>query len=392
MTVIDNFIKKIEDTLKNEDFVKFSMGNYKGSEPKLKNIYIKPVEIKNKKFLAFNYHYQTRDIHKNYPFSEALSLIQNYLEDGFKIATLFTTKTELIIESNKKEEFKIREKQLQQSLKVDLSHDKQKQRVAPPTAPYLQKLGLTDEKGIVFKNSQDKYRQINKYIEILNGLISELGNQPLKRIVDMGSGKGYLTFALYDFLQSQNRSIEMTGVEYRQDMVNLCNNLAKDLDFKELHFEQGTIENYASKQIDLLIALHACDTATDEAIAKGIQANASLIVVAPCCHKQIRREIEKSKIANDLNFITKHGIFLERQAEMVTDALRALMLEYFGYRTKVFQFVSDVHTPKNVMVVGIKTQERSAVEKENILQKIRDTKAYFGISYHQLEKLTELSL
>src|SRR5690606_21493052 len=122
-----------------------------------------------------------------------------------------------------------------------------------------------------------------------------------------------------------------------------------------LSFMQGTIENYQpEKNLDILIALHACDTATDDAIAKGIKNNAALIVVAPCCHKQIRREMEKNKVKNDLDFLLKHGIFMERQAEMVTDGLRALVMEYFGYQTKAFQFVSDAHTPKNVLVVGEK--------------------------------------
>jgi len=139
-----------------------------------------------------------------------------------------------------------------------------------------------------------------------------------------------------------------------------------------------------------LIALHACDIATDDAIYKGIIANAKLIVVAPCCHKQIRREMEKNKVTNELSFLTKYGIFMERQAEMVTDGIRALVLEYFGYRTKVFEFISDAHTPKNVLVVGIKMKDKSTKSKKEVLQKIKETKAFFGIAYHHLERLFNL--
>ena len=155
---------------------------------------------------------------------------------------------------------------------------------------------------------------------------------------------------------------------------------------EKLHFEEGTIADYNSAGTNMLIALHACDTATDDAIYKGITAGSDLIVVAPCCHKQIRREMEKNKAENDIGFLTKYGNFLERQAEMVTDGIRALILEYFGYKTKVFEFISDVHTPKNVMIVGIKNQ-RDAPEKESILKKIHEAKAYFGIDYHHLEKM-----
>jgi hypothetical protein len=139
----------------------------------------------------------------------------------------------------------------------------------------------------------------------------------------------------------------------------------------------------------VLIALHACDTATDDAIYKGITANADLIVVAPCCHKQIRKEIEKYKVKNELDFLLKHGIFLERQAEMVTDGLRSLLLEYYGYTTKVFEFVSEANTPKNVMIVAEKKAKTQA-QQEEILKKIKETKAYFGIEFHYLEKLMGL--
>lgn len=213
----------------------------------------------------------------------------------------------------------------------------------------------------------------------------------------MGSGKGYLTFALYDYLHSVLKlETEVVGVEYRQDMVDLCNQVAVKSAFDRLNFVQGTIEDHNAEHVNLLIALHACDTATDDAIFKGIKANAELIVVAPCCHKQIRREIEQNKVKNDVSFLTKYGIFLERQAEMVTDGIRALILEYFGYKTKVFEFISDAHTPKNVLVVGVKKSLKSLVgspkieEQKAILEKIKASKEYFGIGYHHLEKLLEL--
>lgn len=184
----------------------------------------------------------------------------------------------------------------------------------------------------------------------------------------------------------------VTGVEFRRDLVDYCNVAAANCNFERLGFVEGTIAGYDAKDIDLLIALHACDTATDDAIAKGIKTNATMIVVAPCCHKQIRKAIEKSATQNALSFITKHGIFLERQAEMITDAIRALILEYFGYKTKVMQFVSDAHTAKNVMIVAErmkgqsdKNEVQEAKRKELILTKIADAKNFFGIEQHYLE-------
>jgi SAM-dependent methyltransferase len=375
-------------------FVKLSLGNYQGNEKELKNLYVKPVKIKRVDMISFNYRFKTRDIFKNHPIGEGIELLLNLLSNDFKIGTLFTAHKEVIIEHNKKGEIVIRERILDVKLQPNLSHNKEKKRIIKANDnSYLHALKITDDEGNVYKNAQDKYKQINQYIEILSSLIKELPSGAIKNVVDMGSGKGYLTFALYDYLQQQlHLKTNITGVEYRKDLVDLCNHIAKQANFEQLNFVQGTIEDYSIKDINLLIALHACDTATDDAIYKGIKSGAALIVVAPCCHKQIRREMEKHKVKNDVSFLTKHGIFLERQAEMITDGIRALILEYFGYKTKVFEFISDAHTPKNVLVVGVKKAESrktkaESEEQKTILKKIKETKAYFGIGYHHLERL-----
>lgn len=395
---ISEFNSVLSGSIAASTMVKLSLGNYNGNEKELKNIYIKKVKIKRADMLSFNYRYKTRDIFKNLQLDEGLKLIGNLLSNDFRIGTLFTIDEEVIIEHDKKGVIRLRRRTLGKKLEVSTAHDKEKKRIIKPSNnPYLHALKITDADGNVFKNAQDKYKQINQYIEILSSLIKELPEGKIKNVVDMGSGKGYLTFALYDYLHQQlNLKAKVTGVEFRADLVTLCNDIAKQANFAQLNFVEGSIQDYNVDEINLLIALHACDTATDDAIFKGIKAGAELIVVAPCCHKQIRREIEKHKVKNDVSFLTKYGIFLERQAEMVTDGIRALILEYYGYKTKVFEFISDAHTPKNVLVVGVKRSQRSEVrspkseEQEVILQKIRETKAYFGIDYHHLEQLLDL--
>ena len=391
------FISTVQESLGDQTFVKLSLGNYKGEEEALKQILIRRVTIKRDDKLAFTFRYKTRDVVKNYLAPEGLTLISSYLNTGFKIATLFSTQKDLILEELNNGKVVLRESTASSTVAPSSSHDKAKNRlIKPESKTYLQELKITDSAGNVFKNAQDKYRQINHYIEILSALIKELPEGAIKKVADMGSGKGYLTFALYDYLHSVlNLQSEVVGVEYRQDMVDLCNEVARASHFDQLNFVQGSIQDYNADDVNLLIALHACDTATDDAIYKGIKANAALIVVAPCCHKQIRRAIEKNKVKNDVTFLTKYGIFLERQAEMVTDGIRALILEYFGYKTKVFEFISDAHTPKNVLVVGVKRAENLKPETESerqaaVLQKIKDSKAYFGIDYHHLERLLEL--
>ncbi|WP_316805247.1 SAM-dependent methyltransferase [Pedobacter nototheniae] len=394
---INQFTLKISNSLSNQQFVKISMGNYQGEEMDLKQILVRAVEIKRTAKLAFTFRYKTRDIVKNFEVKEGLTLLSKYLFEGFKVATLFTTVADFIFEIKKDNQSVIRETAPVTKEKPDALHDKQKQRpISAVEKQYLVDLKITDGTGLVFKNAQDKYKQINHYIEILSPLIKEVPEGSIKHVADMGSGKGYLTFALYDYLHNVlKQEAAVTGVEYRQDMVDLCNQIAHKSNFGQLNFVQGTIQDYDATDLDLLIALHACDTATDDAIYKGIKANAKLIVVAPCCHKQIRKEIEKNKVANDVSFLTKYGIFLERQAEMVTDGIRALILEYFGYKTKVFEFISDAHTPKNVLVVGVKKTdnlkgETESIRQAGILQKIKDSKAYFGIRNHHLEQLFNL--
>lgn len=385
---IQLFLEQLSESIASNLFLKASLGNYQGNEKELKNIYVRRVKIKRVDMLSFNYRYKTRDIFKNLSIADGTDLIKNLISNDFKICTLFTTKKEVIIEHGKKGLISLRERETVSTSKPSLAHDKEKKRIIKPEGKaYLQELKVTDQEGNVFKNSQDKYRQINQYVEILSSLVKELPNAKLRKVVDMGSGKGYLTFALYDYLHNVlGVKADMVGVEFREDMVQLCNGIAEKSAFNQLRFKQGSIDSYNTDSIDLLIALHACDTATDDAIYKGIKANAELIVVAPCCHKQIRREIEKGKVRNDVSFLTKHGIFLERQAEMITDGMRALLLEYFGYKTKIFEFISDVHTPKNILVVGIKG-EVSQQRKAEILSQLNDTKTYFGIGYHHLERL-----
>jgi len=383
---------QLETAITENTFVKLSLGNYQGADDSLKNIYIKRIVLKSGEKLSFTYRHKTRDLFKNYTLEEGTGLISVLLRADFKIATLFTTNEEIIFEAGLKgKNAVIRKRELPVRLQPDARHDREKKRLIRPEGnPYLQALKITDASGHVFKHAQDKYKQLNRYIEILNPLIKEWPEGTIRHVVDMGSGKGYLTFALYDHLRQLYSETEVTGVEYRQDLVSLCNTIAAQSGFTKLHFEQGTIESYPLRPINLLIALHACDTATDDAIAKGIKAGAELIVVAPCCHKQIRREIEKNKVENEVSFLTRYGIFMERQAEMVTDGIRALILEYFGYRTKVFEFISDQHTPKNVLIVGIKHKGQEPGRKETLLMKLKTIKTNFGIGYHHLEKLLDL--
>ncbi len=389
------FLEAITQSWQENTFVKITLSNYKGSEEHLKNLYAKKTRLKNQDKLSFTYRYQTKDIVKNYDFEEGLNLLKEYVGYlNFRVNHLFTTQADFHLEHFLSSKAVLKQSKASiQKLPLTM-HDKKKKRIIQPEGKaYLAALKITDSAGKVYKNAQDKYRQINHYLELLRPLIADLPQRTLTKIYDMGAGKGYLTFALYDYLtQNLKLNVQITGIEYREDLVKASNQIAQQAGFEHLHFGQGTIEEYPIEEADILIALHACDTATDEAIFRGISLGADLIVVAPCCHKQIRRELEKNTFSNPLNFMTQHGIFLERHAEMLTDGIRALILEYFGYKTKVMEFISDAHTPKNVMLIGSKRPAMSEEEKSILFQKIKESKDFFGVGYHHLEKLLALEI
>lgn len=381
------FLLSLSESLEKQEFVKLSLGHYKGGDEGLKQIHVRLILVKREQLLSFTYRYKTRDIVKNYPPAQALAQIEEMLGRDFLSATLFTTAGDLVYDGQKG---RLQHQPASHKEVPALAHDRAKVRQIASSGGWLQALGLTDAHGKVLKNAQDKFRQIDKYVEILAAQLKGLDLKDGLRVADMGAGKGYLTFALYDYLTSKvGVAPQITGVEYRRDLVELCNKIAGTQNFSGLHFVQGTIEGFDASGINVLIALHACDTATDDAIAKGVKAGADLIVVAPCCHKQIRNEMEKGKAENELGFLLRHGTFLERQAEMVTDGLRAMMLEYEGYSTKVFEFISDAHTPKNVMIVATRNPKAKRHDQD-ILKRINETKAYFGIKTHHLEKNLEI--
>ena len=383
---LPEFLSSLQQSLQDACFVKLALSQYRGAEEELKRIDIRKIIVKREEKLSFTFHYKTRDIVKNHAFSDSVQLVGELLEQGFRSAILFTTEFDLHFEVGAG----LKKTAATQKEVPSATHNREKQRlIAPEGKSYLCDLRITDDAGNVFKNAQDKFRQINKYVEILSGLLKNLPPCDELRIVDMGSGKGYLTFALYDYVvHTLGRKAAVTGVEYRPDMVDLCNHIARDAGFEGLHFVADTIEHFDCRGAHVVIALHACDTATDDAIAKAILAEAELVVVAPCCHKQIRREMEAHKAKNDLGFLTKHGTLMERQAEMVTDAMRAQIMEYAGYQTKLFEFISDAHTPKNVMIIGTRLPAGTA-KNSAMHTAIQAAKSYFGIGYHHLEHRLE---
>lgn len=339
------FLAHLQSSLADMSFIKLNLSDKRNKKEELKSVSIKPVQIKKGLMLSFVYRYPTRDLTKNYTFKEALEAIKDLIEKSLIQAELQTSQQIWHLVKYKNDTSKLIKNEPPAVQVQNLQHDKQKVRmIEPVSGGYLEALGLVDSLGKVKPSMNDKFRQINKYIEIVDTMLRSIQIEGPFKVVDMGSGKGYLTFALYDYLIN-TRKVEahVTGVEFRSELVIACNLIAKKCGFEGIVFEQGIIKDTPVKDVHMLIALHACDTATDEAIFKGISAKAKVILCAPCCHKQIRQQLKPTNI---LSLISRHGILLERQAEMLTDAIRARILEAYAYKTKVFEFISTDHTPK----------------------------------------------
>ncbi len=341
----------------------------------------RPVEIDGRMLVQLLYTYSYREETRNLPLDEAREILQQQLGDHFGNGDLFGLHEHISLQLSRKRRARINRGPARHERPADTTHDRARHRRVDPAADYLRLLGITTAEGVVKPDGKRKYRQIEKFVEILDGLIKEQSLPEKGHILDMGSGKGYLTFALYDFLTRQAElKIRVTGVEIRADLVAKCNKIAGQCGFTGLTFTEGAIDAFPDQPTDLLIALHACDTATDDALAYGLRNGAATLVVAPCCQKQVRRDLDPP---SRLRPLLRHGILLERQAAMLTDALRALYLERAGYRTKLFEFIPLEHTAKNVMI----TAQRATHPRTGVQEEITALKEDFGLKRHYLEEI-----
>jgi hypothetical protein len=387
-TQTEIFFDKLQSYIDNKELIKLSLTGKRDKLSDLKKLIITAVELKKGYCLNVVYRHNTRDITKNFEIAEGIELVAKALENDFVNAELISISTQLNLMVLPNGKVKLKTTENSAPAPLTLAHDNIKERLINTHGNiYLRELGITNVNWEVRREMSDKYKQINQYIELLAPNLSELKLTENYHIVDMGSGKGYLTFALYDYITNHlKQPVRMTGVEFREDLVWTCNSIARQAGFDELNFVKGTIEKTELEKIDILIALHACDTATDDAIYRGISSEAELIVCAPCCHKQIRKAMN---VENELSYITRFGILKERQAEIITDSIRAMILEAYGYKTNVFEFISLEHTPKNVMIVGRKMPDLNP-DKQTILNAITAIKKLYGIEKHYLETLLNI--
>ncbi|MCX7878257.1 MAG: SAM-dependent methyltransferase [Ignavibacteria bacterium] len=384
--VIEEFLGYVSNAVNGSDFIKLTFGKYRGKD-ELEQIFIMPVKMNGKLAYRCTHRYKTKDIHKNIKPEDIKTIANRELGKNFLSATLFTPRYDLVMEFSKRRIPRVYKKKPSLSQEKIQKHNRIKKRNISPDSVYLRLLGITSSSGEIKPDKYDKFRQIDKFIEILSSLYktSPLTRKEKISVADFGSGKSYLTFAVYDFFRnSLNIEISLTGIEQREDLVKLCNEIAVQCNFNKLNFLNGSILDHDTyEKYDIVISLHACDTATDDAIVKALQKEAKIIILAPCCHKYVRKKIT---MPDNLNPLLRHGIIREHFSAFLTDTLRALVLESYGYKTKIFEFISHEHTSKNLMITAV----AGKTENKKALKEIQNLRLMFGLEDFYLDKILKI--
>lgn len=405
---VSEFLALLDTSVREGAFVRLTLGKPRGGEDAtLQNVYVRPVRLKAGPHLSFLWRHDTRDLTKNIPPEDGVLEIGRLVGTIFHSAHLFLSTRTAQLEFNKKGEPRLtfgKPNGPAGASAPAAAHDRAKHRLLPEcTQQWLHRLGVTNSAGVVREGMADKHRQIHKFVELLSHLVTAAPaaqhgrpglphDRPIE-IADMGCGKGYLTFATHDYFEfTAHRSARICGVELRPELVEQGNALAHATGREKLSFIRGSIQDANLPAPDILIALHACDTATDDALARGLAAGSTLLVVAPCCQKQVRPQLHPAP-GSALAPALHHGIFQERHAEFVTDALRALLLEWAGYDTKVFEFISTEHTAKNLMIAATRRAIADAPgTRDRHAQAVRALAAFYGIKQHALAAHLDFAL
>lgn len=333
------------------------------SSPKSKEgatkIVARPIQLKEGLFYQFESYYSNKVLHQNIPAVDAAEALTHYIVNQYKQTLIKAQAQQIHIMSSNKGQLNIKRKANtdKQLLQPVQQHNRQKRRVLEEGKPvaFLIELGIMTADGRIHAKKQDKFRQINRFLEMVEDVLDHLPKDRTLKIVDFGCGKSYLTFALYHYLTVlQKRNIEIIGLDLKKEVIQFCNELANKLNYHSLSFLVGDIAEYDGlTEVDMVVTLHACDTATDAAIGKAVNWGASVIMSVPCCQHELFPQV-KSELLEPL---LSQGLLKERFASLATDGIRGQLLESIGYRVQMLEFIDPEHTPKNLLIRAVKPQE-----------------------------------
>ena len=348
---------------------------------KINKVKIRPIMLKGTLVFQATETVGAQVFHQNYQKEEVISKIVAYLEEDFRQMEITATFMQATVLISKKGKVTIKKKKLQTEKQVDLSHNKAKKYILQEgvIVPFLVDLGVQTKEGKIVRSNYDKFRQINRYLEFIADIMPSLPQDRCINIIDFGCGKSYLTFALYYYMKILcKKEIQVIGLDLKEKVIEDCNALAIRYGYDKLKFVTGDVSTYTGEgKVDMVVTLHACDTATDYAIEKAVKWGAKVIFTVPCCQHEVNAQIANE----ELQPMLKYGLIKERMSALITDAIRANLLEEMGYQVQVMEFIDMEHTPKNILIRAIKEKDAKAkdtkvldmtefLQVENTLQKL----------------------
>lgn len=354
-------VDRLKTAIDREELVTATISQPRSKSSDLRRVKLKPVLLKETYHIQFEYQYERVMKHKNLQRDEAMQELVALL-DSFRQGQFQLKSSDVQFQLSKK--FKVTFKERQTTAKqVQLTHNREKQYVLPlhEPVPFLIRLGVQSEDGNVKRQKYDKFKQINRFLEFIEDSIKHLPTDRTIRILDFGSGKSYLTFALYHFLhEMKGYDVHITGLDLKKEVIEECAGIARDLGYERLEFLVGDINEYEGESaVDMVVTLHACDVATDMALARAVRWGAKVILSVPCCQKELNRQLD----AKSLDVMLQHGLIKERFASLATDSIRAELLGFVGYEAQLLEFIDMEHTPKNILIRAFLTNREASAEE-----------------------------
>ena len=357
---IDMYENDIKELLKqnlNENFLSATISNPR-TQNGIAKIKVRPIIQKETLFFQCELYRNNQTFHENYLPEEAVEVLENHMTQ-FRQMQMETKSFRYTVLVSKKGKITIQKKKQTQEVKeVDFSHNRNKRYILQEgtPVPFLQDLGVMTREGKIVKSKFDKFRQINRFLEFIEDILPQLDKEKEITILDFGCGKSYLTFAMYYYLHELKKyDVRIIGLDLKKDVISHCNELSERYGYSKLKFLEGNIADYTGVDtVDMVVTLHACDTATDFALDKAVGWDAKVILSVPCCQHELNGQIENELLSP----IFKYGLIKERMAALLTDAMRAQYLENLGYDTQILEFIDMEHTPKNILIRAVKTDKR----------------------------------
>ena len=324
---------------------------------------IRPVEVKGEILYQASVPEGAKMLHRNYRREELVDFLKESLDGTYSQLQVQGRQADggVLVSKKGKHTVKIKPHEVKENAKI-LSHNRVKQYILPQgkPVPFLVDLGVMTREGRVREAAYDKYRQINRFLEFIQDILPKLPKDREITIVDFGCGKSYLTFAMYYFFRElKGYQVKIIGLDLKEDVIRRCSRLAEEYGYDNLQFLQGDIAGYEGLgKADMVVTLHACDTATDFALAKAVQWDAKVILSVPCCQHELNGKIQNDLLAP----VLKYGILKERMSALITDGIRANLLESAGYSVQILEFIDMEHTPKNLLIRAVKTGKKQSAE------------------------------